>query len=289
MDEKIRFLVPIAFSPQTEIIVEQACNLAKHYNAELNMLYVFDSSRTKGFFSKIEDENKIKINAEEQFGKYVSDQLDKYDVAIKGVFVEGRVYETIVEVATSINTSLIIMGTNGATGFKSKFIGSNTMRVIKQSPCAVLTIKGEEHRKGCENIVLPLDLTQETTQKVKQVIEYAKMFKSTVRAVSILNTNDQQIVDKLAKQMEIVVDEITKSGVLCKAAIVKTVKGEDSLPIAIIEYAEKVKADLIMIMTQQETNPTEYFIGSRAQTIINKSQIPVLSLIPREMKPLNIL
>ncbi|MBL4652793.1 MAG: universal stress protein [Flavobacteriales bacterium] len=289
MDDKTRFLVPVAFSPQTEVIVEQASNLAKCYDAELNMLYVFDSSRTKGFFSKLEDESKIKQNAESQFEKYVSNQRDKHKIEIKGLFIEGRVYETIVDVARSIKSTLIIMGTNGATGIKSQFIGSNTMRVIKQSPCAVLTIKGVEHKEGCETIVLPLDLTKETTQKVEHAIEFAKMFKSTVRAVSILNTNDQVVVDKLVEQMEVVVDEITKSGVLCKAAIVKIVKGEDSLPMAIIEYAEKVKADLIMIMTQQENNPTEYFIGSRAQTTINKSRIPVLSLIPRETKPLNIL
>ncbi|MBL4625672.1 MAG: universal stress protein [Flavobacteriales bacterium] len=163
------------------------------------------------------------------------------------------------------------------------------MRVIKQSSCAVMTIKGREHRKGCENIVLPLDLTKETTQKVEQAVDFAKMFNSTIQAVSILNTNDQEIVDRLTEQMAIVVDEITKSGVACSAAIVKTVKGEDSLPTAIIGFAEKVKADVIMIMTQQESNPTEFFIGSRAQTIINRSNIPVLSLLPRISKPLNIL
>ncbi len=181
------------------------------------------------------------------------------------------------------------MGTNGATGFKSQFIGSNTMRVIKQSPCAVLTIRGKEHRPGCDKIILPLDLTKETTQKVEMAIDFAKMFNSTIYAVSILNTIDQAVIDPLSKQMEEVAGEIQQSGVTCEAAIVKTVKGEDSLPKAIIGYAEKMEADLIMIMTQQETDPTEYFIGSRAQTIINKSLVPVLSLLPKNNEPLNIL
>jgi nucleotide-binding universal stress UspA family protein len=289
MDRKIRFLVPVAFSPQTEVIVEQACKLSSRYNAELTMLYVFDSSRTKGFFSKPEDEVEIKENAEKQFDEFVVAQRGKYSVEIKGIFIEGRVYETIVDIAKSINSSLIIMGTNGATGFKSQFVGSNTIRVVKRSPCAVLTIRGEKHREGCEHIVLPLDLTKETTQKIEQTVDFAKMFNSTVCAVSILNTTDQEVVIKLTRQMEMVVEEIKKSGVLCTAEIVKTVKGEDSLPTAIIGYAEKIKADVIMIMTQQESNPTEFFIGSRAQMIINSSKIPVLSLLPRKSNPLNIL
>jgi hypothetical protein len=35
-----------------------------------------------------------------------------------------------------------------------------------------------------------------------------------------------------------------------------------------------------MIMTQQETDFTERFIGSAAQDIINNSPIPVCSIIP---------
>ncbi len=289
MEQKIRFLVLVAFSPQTETIVEQGCNLAKRYNAEVNMLYVFDSSRTKGFFAKPEDEDKMKRNAEEQFIEYIERQRNKYAIEIKGVFIEGRVYETIIDFAKSIMASLIIMGTNGATGLKGQFIGSNTMRVIKRSPCAVLTIRGKEHRTGCENIVLPLDLTKETTQKVEQAVDFSKMFKSTIRAVSIVNTNDQKIIAKLTDQMDKVVEDVTKYGVSCQAALVKTVKGEDSLPLAIISYAEKVNADVIMIMTQQETNPTEYFIGSSAQTTINRSNIPVLSVLPRKLESLDIL
>ncbi len=52
MDQKIRFLVPIAFSPQTEIIVEQACNLSKRYGAEVNMLYVLIRAELVGFLAK---------------------------------------------------------------------------------------------------------------------------------------------------------------------------------------------------------------------------------------------
>ena len=37
-----------------------------------------------------------------------------------------------------------------------------------------------------------------------------------------------------------------------------------------------------MIMTQQELDFTEYFIGSTAQEIINNSELPVLSLTPEE-------
>ena len=49
----------------------------------------------------------------------------------------------------------------------------------------------------------------------------------------------------------------------------------------IINYAEKIDADLIVIMTQQEIYWTEMFIGFAAQEIINNSDIPVLSIRPQ--------
>ena len=52
----------------------------------------------------------------------------------------------------------------------------------------------------------------------------------------------------------------------------------------IIKYSKKIKADLILIMTQQEMNWTNMFISSQAQEIINSSDIPVLSVRPVKRK-----
>ena len=39
----------------------------------------------------------------------------------------------------------------------------------------------------------------------------------------------------------------------------------------------------MILMTQQEQNVTEYFIGSKAQSILNKSTIPVLTIVPQKV------
>ena len=75
---------------------------------------------------------------------------------------KGSVYQKITEVAELINATMIIMGTNGEDGLKKRFIGSNALRVIRESTIPVITIKGKHHRNGCKNIVLPLDLSKET-------------------------------------------------------------------------------------------------------------------------------
>ena len=52
-----------------------------------------------------------------------------------------------------------------------------------------------------------------------------------------------------------------------------------SLSKAVLNYSEKVNADLIMIMTQQESDLL-YFLGSTARSIINESDIPVMCVRP---------
>ena len=71
--------------------------------------------------------------------------------------VSVLVVEQINEVSEMISADLIVMGTNGTQGGSKKFIGSNAEKVVRLSKCPVITIKGKEHRDGCENIILPLD------------------------------------------------------------------------------------------------------------------------------------
>jgi nucleotide-binding universal stress UspA family protein len=59
------------------------------------------------------------------------------------------------------------------------------------------------------------------------------------------------------------------------------VKG-DHVAEELVKYAKQVKADLIMIMTQEEMNWTKRFIGSAAQEVINSTDIPVLTIRPKE-------
>ena len=49
---------------------------------------------------------------------------------------------------------------------------------------------------------------------------------------------------------------------------------------SIINYTKDINADLIMIMTKGEDNLDLNFLGSNARKLINKSNIPVMSIRP---------
>ncbi len=276
-----KILIPIDFSDQSQIALDQSYNLAREYKAEIMLLYVIeDNGFISKFFSKKQDAE-IKKEVDKKLTKLAASVKKKTGINTGTMVARGSVYEKIAEVADMINALFIIMGANSKKNIRKKFIGSNALRVVREANVPVITIRGKQHRNGCKNIVLPLDLTKETREKVNFALELARLGDgAAIRIVSVLFTSDEFVVSRLTRQLQQVKNFIEKEGVECTAEIIKGVKGDESLAESIIKYANKVDGDLLMIMTQQEVDFTNRFIGSSAQEIINNSDIPVISIIP---------
>lgn len=280
--QKNHILVPVDFSEQSVIALTQSYNLARLTKAEITLIYVIDDDEHNplSFFLKSKKQNKkaLEKNIKERLEQVAADAHHKSGVKTNTMISYGKIYDQINAAAKKIKCSFIIMGTNGAAGFKRRFIGSNALRVIREAPCPVITIKGKKHRFGCQLILLPLDLTTETRQKVNKAIELATYFGSAIKVVSVVTTDDEFIVNKLKRQLSQVKNYIDEREIVCTAEMVKG----DNVAEELVKYAKQVKADLIMIMTQEEMNWTERFIGSAAQEVINTTDIPVLTIRPKD-------
>jgi len=276
-----QILIPIDFSDQALIALDQSYNLARFYDADLTLLYVIDEGNTVNrIFNKPVDEDALRKQVDAKLVELGITVSKKHKIKVNTLVAKGHIYDKILEVADMINAKMIIMGTNGTVGLKKRFIGSNALRVVKEATCPVVTIKGKHPREGCKNIVLPIDLTKESREKVNNAVELGRLYGATIRVVSVLFTLDEFVVNRLTRQMEQVKNFIKKAGVKCTAEMIKTSKGKETLSHAVIDYSNKVDADLIMIMTQQEGDITPLFIGSTAQGVINNSDIPVMSIVP---------
>ena len=47
-----------------------------------------------------------------------------------------------------------------------------------------------------------------------------------------------------------------------------------------LKYADEIKADLVIINTEQDKVISQFFLGTNAQQVVHKSQIPVLCIHP---------
>ena len=277
-------LVPVDFSEQSLIALSQSYNLARVTKAEITLIYVIDDDEhtSLSFFLKSKKENRAALekNIIDKLKKTADEAMKKSSgVKVNIMVAYGKIYEEINKAAKKMKCNFIVMGTNGSTGIK-RFIGSNALRVIREAPCPVITIKGKKHRFGCKLILLPLDLTKESRLKVNKAIELAYHFGSGIRIVSVVTTDDEFIVNKMKRQLSQVKNYINERDIVCTAEMI----ADGDVPEAIIGYAKKINADLIMIMTQdREMKWTERFIGSAAQEVINNTDIPVLTIHPEKL------
>ena len=105
----------------------------------------------------------------------------------------------------------------------------------------------------------------------------ATLFNSEVHLVTTHNSHlksIQRIADKIAQTA---IAYLQKH----KVNIVEDIIVANDLTKAVLNYAEKVDADLIAIMKEQET-PVNILLGAQAQQLINQSPVPVLSIHPQE-------
>ena len=277
-----KILVPIGFSEQSIIALGQTFNLAKIKNSDVILLSVIEgqSMIESLFLDDKSDELKAKVKS--KLEDIASVYSSKYGVDVDTMVAKGRVYEEVNKVADMISADLIVMGTNGVNS-KSKFIGSNAEKVVRLSKCPVITIKGKSHRDGCENIILPLDLEKQTKEKVTYALEYARYWDATIRIVSVILRDNNEVRSKLIKNIKQVEQFILDAGVKCTSEIIE---GEKKITLGdfVFDYEKKFDADMIMIMTKKEELTLSNNISVTARYIINNSDIPVMSIRPKEVK-----
>jgi nucleotide-binding universal stress UspA family protein len=92
------------------------------------------------------------------------------------------------------------------------------------------------------------------------------------------------VVQTLTAQMNQVVKFIAQQGIEVRGEIIEATEGEKALNPILQRYIKNNPSiDLAIIMTQQEDDFTDFFIGSSASAFIRETNIPVLSIIPRQL------
>jgi nucleotide-binding universal stress UspA family protein len=284
----MKILVPVDFEPQSLIALEQSYNLARLLPAEIVLLYVYDPpAGIRSLFGASYDEE-ILEKLDQRFNSLLARVRAETGLQVSTILETGQVYSKILETANKIQAQFIIMGTHSQPdlpGNEAGVLGANSSRVLRSTKCPVITINARHHYDGCRNILLPLDLTAESRQKVTWSIRIAKIYGAGIKVVSgIWSKNDPEVRSKLRFLAGQVKQVIEAEGIRCSAEIVEDIENEKTLIPTLLSYAGKQgDIDLIMIMTQQEAGVIEFFVGSRAQEFVRLSPIPVMSIVPKEL------
>jgi nucleotide-binding universal stress UspA family protein len=154
-EEKMKWtkiLCPVDFSTVSMEALKLAGDLAEKFGAGLVVVHVLEpilapTDFSFGPLSMTDVEDKLSDRAMDGLEKAAQSlPLPKDKVQIN--VARGIGSQEIIRIAEETKVDLIVMGTHGYTGITHALLGSTAERVVRRSPCPVLTIKGKGETAG---------------------------------------------------------------------------------------------------------------------------------------------
>ena len=273
-----KIVVPIDFSETASHALDFAIDFSHKVDGQILLLHVLEVPPY--LFAppeEIETENP-KNFFNEQFIRKVEQHLDEWtkraklkhkDVTYKIRF--GHPYEHISKEIISEKADWVIMGSKGASGLSEILLGSNAERVIRYSECPVFVIKGPSRIDSIKNIVFASDLSEEQdwmTFRAKVIQQLFGVEMSVLKVRTPKNLLSEQAVHTQLKEFA--------DRNHFKNTTLNSIEANKP-DIGILEFANKIKAGLIVIGTHGRTGIPLTLSRSRAEDLANHSEIPVLT------------
>ena len=269
-----RILVPIDFSEVSFEALRYASSIASRIHAEIIVLHVIQNYNQS---------NRIEITTEEDAGLVdkVKEKLEDLflkdpkvkENSIKLCIAHGKVHEVIQKIAEDKQANLIIMGTWGSVPsitkeFKKYILGTNAFRTVENSLIPVITLRKELPHLEIKTVVIPLDIhDDETTQKIGFASDLAEIFGAEIHLLGI--TDDVLLDEVTSEKMDLLLQNVSVDLIGRGFVVEKARMNSGDIPIDLMAYTERNKADLVVIMTRKAKLMQEFL--DRKSTRLNSS------------------
>jgi len=265
--EKEIIVVPWDFTVKADHALAHAAKISKMINGRIDLLHVVDRNIKTGEYKKKES----KLNQAALKGR------EMYDVETNIALIPGNIFSAIAEFVNEHDANLVVMGTHGMKGMQ-KLTGSWALKVIVGSKVPFIVVQDmPKDLEKYQNIVFPVDFRSENKEKLKMAIFMGKYFDSKVHILKTV-TSDKSLLKKTNINLNFAVKYLIQNNIEYEMHEMK----RGAMAQQTIEFANKIEADIILIMTTKNITMADYMLGAQEQQIIaNSSKIPVCCINPR--------
>jgi universal stress protein A len=145
-----KILVTSDFSPASDNAFKYALQFAQHFGAQLHVIHVLEPVWSPQFAGLPEAPafSEEELATAKKNLRAWADSAGAAGVAAKLVLRNGFPAHEIVEAAKDLDIDLVIIATQGHTGWKHFCIGSTAERVVRAAPCPVFVVREKEHESS---------------------------------------------------------------------------------------------------------------------------------------------
>lgn len=165
----MKIIVPIDFSDNSIKALEFALSLAPKKKGNITLVHVvevvydFASQASIGLDALFTDgENLL---------KKILSKYSAADVPMDYQILEGNPAISVARIAEEKNATLIVMGTQGASGIKKAFIGTTTVSLIREANCPVLVIPAQAKVAEIKKVTLALEFANHEEKFIDWIVD----------------------------------------------------------------------------------------------------------------------
>jgi len=179
---------------------------------------------------------------------YLKENHQNTNHTFEVVSKSNSLVNAVKEILSKKEIDLLCMGTQGATGAKQVFMGSNTVKVLKQvGNCPILVVPKDYNFQALNSLVFSTDFSKKYKKhQLSLLIELAKLWKSVIKVVHVsleIALNDQQKINQ----------ELLNERFKDLEVIFNTIDFEADVEHSLKKFIAETKVDLIATVRYQHT------------------------------------
>ena len=164
----MKIILPIDFSDNSKKALEFAIFLADKKNASITLVHVIEL--VYDFASQAAITMEILHRDAKSLMKKTIEKYQSTGIQFDYVIQEGTASITIAQIAKELKATLIVMGTQGASGIKKALVGSTTVNTIKESTVPVLVVPAESQVAKIKKVTLALEFANHEEEFIDWVV-----------------------------------------------------------------------------------------------------------------------
>jgi nucleotide-binding universal stress UspA family protein len=189
-------LCPVDFSTHSRAALRHAVATAERFGGRVTVMFVSDpmllaaASRTSKGRRQFVERTRVELA---RFVKQTIATAPRTANKIAIVVVAGNPAEEILRTATRLRNDLVVIGTQGLSGFRKVFFGSTTEQILGRVTVPVLAVppssgarRATTDRMAIRRVVAPLDLAGEWQSDVVRAANVAAAFDAKLVLVHVL-------------------------------------------------------------------------------------------------------
>ncbi len=270
-----KILFPTDFSETANNAFVYVLEMAKVFKSEVIVLHVYELPAISyegnpiyalEAFDSVGMNNSESLNKQIAYLRKIAQELHFDTLKMSHVIRQGNLIKVIKSIYKKDKIDLIVMGTNGASGFIDTFLGSNTGSVLSDVPASLLCVPAKAKFNPIQKIAFTTRFRKKDYKALQQVVAFAGEINAEIKCLYV-QTPDSDVKNEVVEKWK---------ADFKNAPIYFFIIPDDDVKATISDFIVSQEIDVLAMLTYKRSFFEELFNQSFVKKLSYQIETPLL-------------